>query len=738
MSVAYILNNTYSYVENSKLNPALEVSTSLKAPIHYVSDLSIQKNEDGNMVFDAPVVEAIILKSDALNTDSVFTTALNSLDPELNTITVNSNLDFNDVSSIENLSTLGANKLVTMELDAPTGQHIQMLADSIDFSNSVEGIQNLKKLSVQGSNPIAGQVLGVNEDLDLVWKTDAAGDVSQWATFPAVQDVTIPLYNFLKCSLLTTATPEESQINVVKSVNIEQVLYCPEAELGTATIAETCRIGVEPNKFTGTENFVLLHNNGFNTVYSESNADLLGFSNVQSFRGKFYTTDENDLEKFSVNDQGILKAQSVSAPVLTSTDFKIDVNRELHLNGNRLVVNDLTDYWDGNGSLNAQMAFIKGNIEARDDSNNSVVAIQPSANLLRSDTNADIFGFNEVNCEQLITAYRPTRTLWVAANGQDDGNAGSYEYPFQTIQSAILYAESLYDNTYWYINVLPGTYEGFNVTKKIFIKGCAPSNPDGCSVGCQINSDITIAIDANDGDMFNNVVSISNFLIAGASIEDNSGSTARHVLNISDCYLYHDNGASGRLIHFNPDATDGRLQIFNSRVVNQSVDGTNPMVEASIGMVKLGQTVFQCAGVQNCFAFTGTSRVDSIVQCSFTSTTASDVAPPIVSITSTTTSGFTFAQCAFIYGSSTNKSANANSCGIYSETPGVATTLILTNNSFFLTGTTIANNYAVQDGDAATAHPLVVLYFSNNASPNTASAIRGTPGVTKFSLQAVA
>jgi hypothetical protein len=190
------------------------------------------------------------------------------------------------------------------------------------------------------------------------------------------------------------------------------------------------------------------------------------------------------------------------------------------------------------------------------------------------------------------------------------------------------------------------------------------------------------------------------------------------------------------MIHYNPGATDGRLWLFNSRIINQSTTGLNPVIEITNGMIKMGQCIVSGSGAQNILKLSGTSRIDSVVLCSFTSATTSTTAPAIVECASTGAL-LTFSQCAFIYTSSANKSSSSTSSGILLSSPTIQPTLIVTYNSFFLTGTTGAN-YAIQDANIGNARQAIILFFSNNAALANASAINGTPGVSKFSLQAVA
>lgn len=815
MSIQFVLDPTYSYIKNTKLNQNLEVSSSLKAPVHYVEDLSISKNESGNMVFDAPVVEAVILKSDAVNTDSVFTSALNPL-VDTDTVSVNGNLDLLGTSSLENVVGLS-------------------LASGAGAEN---------------------QVLSLDSSLNLVWKNDVAGDVSQWSTYNAVSDVNLGSNNLnasktitddvwtnyislpkdgsgssielnsytntgkiptLKVNSLDTILPESTQINVNKNLNLSSnTLYCGTLNAGTNIISSTFQMGVESNKFAPYgDAYVMVQNDGDNRVQSISHADLVGFSDIQSYRGKFYTTDISLNEKFSADSTGAIVSESIStkniiipdstpssgqvikyngvgvewandtntpstwseypatqvvdmsendinnagtinsnyiniAPFdpeiysLKTTNSQVLIGKQTELNSNDLYLATNSDYSNKikKGEITTQeLKLMKGlldepaRLQVWNSISQNVVDVNAFSNEMVSQTSANMSGFGTISCAQLKPTFKPTNTLWVASNGNNSSGNGSYESPYLTIQQAINYAESLYNNTYWYINVLPGTYAGFTVSKKCFIKGSGPSSVDGQSVGCQINSDITISFDSNDADMFNNALSLSGFLITG-EILCNSGNTARQCLNINDCYLYNDSG-SGSMIHYNPAASDGRVRLYNTRIVNQSVSGNQPTINISVGMLKMNLCEVAGSSDVNILKLDGTARIDSIVQCSFTSNTASTTAAAIVQL-SGTGNVYTFAQNAFIYTSSANKSASVNSCAILCNSATTQPTVILTYSSFFLGGTSSSTNFILQDSNFGNARTAIILYFSNNANLNNAYQLKGVAGTNKFSLQAVA
>jgi len=682
MSVAWILDSNYSTIKNSKLNQALEVTTSLKAPVHYVSDLSISKNEAGNMEISAPVVEAVIIQSDSVNTDSIFTSALN---PTIDTtdITVNGNLDFSNINNLLNVNSMTVG----------TGA----------------GVEN--------------QVLSLDSNLNLVWKNDASSDVSQWSTYPAVSDVEVGIN---KVNFNTINLQYDSE-ELVCSGNLTANYLYSRTDFGaagsfynTGNIAQLCRTDA-------TNKDVLKINKLTNLVSTETDANLEGFNNIssESVSTKNIIIPDSTPSTGQVikyNGSGIEWANDTNTPADWS-QYPAQQNVDMN-----------TFSLDNVGAITMSSALNCNQINPLEGF--TELSLTADLNMVSHRLDADIGNFTgKVSVASLFPTYIQQNTLYVSSNGSDTNN-GSFEAPVKTIQRAIQYAESAYDNTYWYINIGAGVYtENITITKKMFLKGMAPSNSDGCSVGCQIAGDITISMDSNDGDMQNNQVSLSNLLITGEII-CNSASTARSVLTITDCYLYNDSG-SGSMIHYNPNASDGRVRIYNSKIINQSVSGNQATIHISKGMLKMQLCEISGSSDVNILKLDGTARVDSVVLCSFTSNTASTTAASIVEL-SGTGNVYTFSQNAFIYTSSANKSASVNSCAILCNSATTQPTVILTYNSFFLGGTSNLTNFVLQDANFGNARTAIILYFSNNANLNNAYQLKGSAGVNKFSLQNVA
>jgi hypothetical protein len=637
---------------------------------------------------------------------------------------------------------------------------------SADDTGLITGSElRTNKLNIPTLTPTAGQVLASSDASgNLYWKDDSTADVSQWATYDAVQNVDMSNNQLNNCSKVET-----SLIQPTTGVN------------GTVSIDSYCNI---TNRLTAsdsiqTPNILVLDPAGFTlpsiTVRAQNPMQttpvvLLDGQNgittnkINSFTGSELTlnsgsdtivfNDKLNMSSQDITNANIISGNQVNTNVIQLKDpaTGIQVNSDIVMtNGTLRGIQTINGPENSNLFINPaanQKVDISGPLEASDyiQSNKGLSVYQDSnvlleadftGNYLKSETNADIYGFNEISCIQLNPTYKPERTLYVSQNNTNANKTGSFENPFSTIQTAINYAESVYNNTYWYINVMPGTYtEELTITKKVFITGSAPSNPDANSVGCQLNGSITVSVDTNDADMFNNVVSISNLFITG-SIECNSANTNRSVLILTDCYIYQDNG-NGRLIHYNPDATDGRLWLFNCRFLDQSTTATRPLIEIDKGMLKMYQCAVIGSGNENILKLGGTARIDSVVLCSFTSNTNSTTAEPIVELSSTGAT-LTFSQCAFIYSNSANKSANANSCGILLNEASTTfnPVLNLQNCAFSLLGTSPTTNFAVQDANFGTAKAAIILAYGNNSIINTAYQIKGVYNVNKFSNQTV-
>ena len=364
----------------------------------------------------------------------------------------------------------------------------------------------------------------------------------------------------------------------------------------------------------------------------------------------------------------------------------------------------------------------------------ATILASTALNFLNSNNQANMSGWGTISCQRLNPIIVNENVYYVSPTGVNSGNEkGSMEYPYQTIQYAISQTEALtaVDNKYRYICVLAGSYnENLTITKKVFIRGMG-NTPFEASVGCQIGGSITINVDSNGGDMFNNCVSISGFLI-GSQVEVTS--SANSVFNLDNCYIYTNNDTNGRGIYYNPSSTDGRLRITNCLIVSGGTSGLNPLVHVNkAGSVTMYQTVITAKGVQPCLRFSGTATCDNLSMCKFENSSSSASVPALVEITSTNSASHTFNNCSFIYSSATDKSLSMIASGIFSNASAGQPVVTIMYCTFFLTGLGISG-FAVQDAKTGTANQLIT-YFQNSGAPQgMARQIRGTTNTNKYAF----
>jgi hypothetical protein len=346
----------------------------------------------------------------------------------------------------------------------------------------------------------------------------------------------------------------------------------------------------------------------------------------------------------------------------------------------------------------------------------------------------ELSGITELSCQKIQCVYKPENVLYVSPNGSDLTALGNIESPYQTIQHAISIVESDSTNTYYYIVVLAGNYqENLTITKKVHLIGMG-SSQYATSVGCVISGSITINVDTNGGDMFNNAVNISGFLI-GSTVSFLS--TENSILNMENCYIYTDDNVSGRGLYFNPTCTNSRLRLTNCLIVSGGSSGLDPLLEITkIGQVIMNNCTLSAKGAQNCLKFSGTATCDTIANCKFESSTTSTTAPAIVLINTSASNTFSFGQCVFIYSSTANKSASPSSSGICVNSLSGNPNVVVLNSFFSLAGTN-ASNFVVQDLGHGTALTAIKLHFGNSSSLSNAQYIQGTNNSTKFLLNTV-
>jgi hypothetical protein len=686
---------------------------SISAPVHYVEGIPISNNT-GNLKLgnaDNAVVECLELESGTSITaplgefDTVQLTnliskagegepilALGPLDLGYNALLKCTRIEVGDISGL-NGQLLGAGFGGGLEYKNPPPLVSTWSTNAATSDVNMEnfGINNLQTLSLAyGATGADQQVLSVDSNGQLFWKTDA-NDVANWATFPANATVDFNTQS------ITGSYADGEGINVLTGLIMNNKSIGQASMVsGTACNFETVQTGrIYPYEQVGQP---ILIEGSFNM-------QNYGIDNLQSLTLANSTSGTED-QVLSVDANGNLKWKDDSSGDVSQWATFDSVQ---NVNINNFALNSVQS-----------ISGVDGEIVIKDGLNLQF---------------KDIYTVNEINCERLLTQYRPYNTYYVSANAPTSDPRGTIEAPFNTIQLAIDVAESNATNLYYYIVVLPGNYvENLTITKKVHLIGMAQS-PYSASVGCVISGSININVGSNGGDMFNNAVNISGFLI-GSQVSFIS--TQNSILNMENCYIYSDDNASGRGLYFNPSCANSRLRLTNTIIQSGGSSGLDPLVEiTSVSQVVMNNCYFSAKGLQNVLKFSGTATCDTINNVKFESGNSGANIPAIVEITASVSATYTFSNCGFIYASATNKSANAQASGIYSNSSTGNNRIVALYCSFFLLGTSSSLNYAIQDAYHGGASQMIVLYYMNGASLQNAFSIRGNNNQTKFQLQIV-
>lgn len=337
-----------------------------------------------------------------------------------------------------------------------------------------------------------------------------------------------------------------------------------------------------------------------------------------------------------------------------------------------------------------------------------------------------------VDVNTLIT--KTDNILYVSKNGSDS-NKGTIALQYLTIQAAINAATLSYPQQVT-ILIAPGVYSGnLSITSpNITLLGYAPSANQNLLT--QIVGNISIACTVSQ-DLFYSQIGIFNLQVAG-SITDTS--SAVHSLNIEQCRL----ASSGRIVWQNSSANNRtRLE----RVVLLHGDagaGTDPLLCFSSGMATLNLLDVTSKDNAPVLQFDGTATLNTCTLCTFSSTTTSPTAAPIVYIAIAnggtaplSQKGFAFAYCAFTYSSPVARAlSSGKNCGIVTDSITGNVNLIITYNAFNLL-LCDATCFVVSDINKNTPTKASTVRFFSNLSTYLATGIDTLVG-NKTTFAAVA
>ncbi len=672
-----------------------------------------------------PAVQNVDMSTFNINNSTQITTQTlksNLITPVLTNgdINLGSNLNFSAGGRISNISELNGNGDI-------------MVGSSIAMGGS--DIKELSRLSVAtGSFGTAGQVLTTGGSAgSLTWQNAGAGSASAWSQYPATQNVDIASQNINNVATLNTTNVDATGITTQNLTSNTGTLTINDGTLNIKSAGQTT-MQVEAGGI-----FQIRGNNGQFFMYNNSDATA---TILASTAGNFFNSNNNA----NMSGWGTINCSTLEATNATGTNFScqnltspsgiLNVNNvNFTLNQNNVPVFQMEP--------TGQFSMIGNNGEFRmynDSSNNSTIYASTEGNFLNTTNGASMSGWANISCDflnagSIITPMRVERVYYVSPTGDDDTGNGSYLLPFRTIQKALTITEAISDSEYCYIKVMQGLYDGnINISKKVYIQGLGTS-PFEASTGCYFSGTITIDLQTIGGGMFNNAVNLSGLLLAAPIVYSSSYDGC---LNIENCYLYTNDDEEGYAINFNPTSPDGRLRITNTVIVSGGSDGLEPLITISkAGLLTMNNCQITAKGLQTCLRFTGTATCDTINYCKFTNTNTSASVPALCEILTSNSGLYSWANCGFVYSSSTSKSANINASGILSNPSAGNPNIVSLYNSFFLAGTVNPQNHAIQDLKTGTANQYICVFFSNNASLGNANGIRGTNNTNKFLLQTV-
>lgn len=638
------------------------------------------------------------------------------------------------------------------EIIPRAGSGTDILVDgNFDLQNN--NLKNVNSLTVSNGAGLENQVLSLDSSLNLLWKNDAVADVSQWATYDAVADVNlnnnsitnVNTISYQNANLQNSAKDAQFTLtygNSTAEPSLPAIVYtAPELYSYLSLTNMNLELGgdcgvVIPNgtiqtKFlqdpVGAGAFDL--NTIAGTMSSSIGMTISGFGDISSSSETIINSGNTKHYTQTVENVGGVDVLQFK-PSTTGMGIYLE-NTGAFLAPNTTFLGDTANFSKISTNAHAGQVF-----KVSSAGSNYSLALDADTNTLDSLTNINFTNMGNIGCEKVLPVFKLNTDYYVSSNGDDTNGNGSMENPFATIQNCINVCETLTtsDNVYRYIHIMGGTYsENLTISKKVFLIGEAES-PYSASVGCQLAGNISININANGTDMFNNACNIMGLLISG-KVEFTS--TNNSVLNIENTYIFTPNNSSGRGIYFNPSASNSRLRIWNSQVISGGATGTDPLIElTSVGSLNMNNCYLSAKGLQNCLLFSGTSTCDTIVNCKFECSNSGASVLPIVAITATVSGTYSFGVCAFFYSSNTSKTANLNACGILNNNASGNNNILVNYCSFFLLGTN-TSNFAIQDANFGTGTAVIVLYYMNNASLTNAFAIHGILNTTKFQLQTV-
>jgi hypothetical protein len=293
---------------------------------------------------------------------------------------------------------------------------------------------------------------------------------------------------------------------------------------------------------------------------------------------------------------------------------------------------------------------------------------------------------NSLNTIGPQTRFKDTLEFYVSKGGSDITGTGSVLNPFATVQTGITAAEAVSGVVAGVaqiavVNIAPGHYtEDISFNKGYIVLNGVLSTQTTSEV-VEITGGITISC-AGTNDTFQRIVSFQGLnitCVAGKLITDNS--TASHTVSFQDCKIATD----GQLFLGASTAPDQRTYFTNCDITQTNTATTADILFFNLGQVEIERVDMGTVGNASLIEIGGTAILSRMSLTTLESGTASTTAAPILLISSTTLSSHNIGNSTFFYSNAASKNASAASNAIRIAS-GVATTMILLNNYYTMTG----------------------------------------------------
>jgi len=507
----------------------------------------------------------------------------------------------------------------------------------------VSGVQSL---TLTGTGGITG-VATING----VAYPPPVGDVADWSTFPALQNVDISGY----------------VINAVGSINL----------LTNSAITSAGTLGIF------------------------SDGGDLSIASTNTGNVSIGTGNQGDISILTAGAGNDLSLGGDTATLTAQTAITINSNAgNTTIDGNNITNNALANFTasattgtaDINGQTGVSIYAATNNVNLVADSGEVIVQDSVLNMNTHQITNlvAGVNPTDAVNLAQLTTVItsKDTTDFYVADNGSDVSGNGSFFAPFATIQTAITAAELVSSNiNVCVIYVASGHYnENLTFTKGyIVLNGAVQSQTLNEVV--EITGSISIALTGTD-DVFVRQVAFNGFNIThgpGQAVTDTS--VVSHTVSFQDCKIF----AYQQSFVSTAACNDMRLYMTNVEIQQTYLLSTSPVIVTNLGQAEFERLDLVLTGNGQGILIGGTSILARLSLSVITSTNPSATLAPLLAFTTNTVTSHSIGNTAFAFTSAT---AKTNTSAMYINT-GVATAIIFLNNVFTLAGTASSTNFCV-------------------------------------------